>query len=68
MVVNVFVLTENCDKALTEFHTDPNAAVFLLSLRSGGAGLTLVAANHVVLCEPCIDSQVEAQARPPMNM
>ncbi len=49
-------------KALDKFSTDDNTTVFLLSTRSGAAGLTLTAANHVYIMEPCLNSALELQA------
>jgi len=50
------------NSALDVFGTDPECRVFLLSLRVGGAGLTLVAANHVFLLEPSLDPGIAQQA------
>jgi hypothetical protein len=44
------------------FAEDPAVKVFLLSLKAGAAGLTLTAANRVVLLEPALDPAVEQQA------
>ena len=57
------VPTKKRDQFVREFQstvsTDP--AVFAISLLSGGVGLTLTAASHVFLMEPCMDPSVEAQ-------
>lgn len=45
-----------------EFKTDPSIACFLLHARSEAAGLTLVNATHVYLCEPLVNSGLEVQA------
>lgn len=37
--------------ALEKFQFDDEIAVFLLSLRSGSVGLTLTAANHLIMME-----------------
>jgi len=39
--------------ALEAFRTDANKTVFLISLRSGGVGLNLTTASHVVLLVGC---------------
>jgi hypothetical protein len=41
---------------------DPNASVFLLSLRAAGTGLNLTTASYVVLYDPWWNPAVEAQA------
>ncbi len=44
------------------FQTDPARRVFLISLKAGGYGLNLTAADHVILVEPWWNPAVEAQA------
>ncbi len=44
------------------FHEDPNAQVFLLSLRAGGTGLTLTPADVVILFDPWWNPMAEQQA------
>jgi SNF2 family DNA or RNA helicase len=44
------------------FQTDPKARVFLISLKAGGYGLNLTAADHVMLMDPWWNPAVEAQA------
>lgn len=39
-------------RALEQFKTDPSVRVFIISLRSGGVGLNLTAASHVMLMDP----------------
>ncbi|GFR52459.1 hypothetical protein Agub_g15034 [Astrephomene gubernaculifera] len=48
--------------AVKAFLNDDSCRVFLLSLRQGAAGLTLVRANHVFLLEPSLDPAIEQQA------
>jgi len=48
-------------EALIDFQAG-KAKVFLLSLRTGAVGLTLTAANHLVLLEPALSKAVELQA------
>ena len=47
---------------VVQFKNDPSIAVFMLNSRSQSAGLTLVAARHVILVEPLLYHGVEAQA------
>eukprot|EP00479_Gromia_sphaerica_P004879 TRINITY_DN1577_c1_g1_i1.p2 TRINITY_DN1577_c1_g1~~TRINITY_DN1577_c1_g1_i1.p2 ORF type:complete len:143 (+),score=32.37 TRINITY_DN1577_c1_g1_i1:1716-2144(+) len=49
-------------KALEAFQNDPPTTVFLLSVRCGAVGLTLTAANHVYMLEPCLNLALERQA------
>ena len=44
------------------FQTDPSVKVFLISLKAGGYGLNLTAADHVMLMDPWWNPAVEAQA------
>jgi superfamily II DNA or RNA helicase len=44
------------------FQQEPNASVFLLSLRAAGTGLNLTTASYVVLYDPWWNPAVEAQA------
>lgn len=44
------------------FQTDPNRKVFLISLKAGGYGLNLTAADHVILLDPWWNPAVESQA------
>ena len=44
------------------FEDDPEACVFLISLKAGGTGLNLTAASYVVLLDPWWNPAVEAQA------
>jgi SNF2 family DNA or RNA helicase len=45
-----------------KFQTDPQRKVFLISLKAGGYGLNLTAADHVILLDPWWNPAVEAQA------
>lgn len=45
-----------------QFQNDPDVRAFLISLKAGGAGLNLTAANFVVLFDPWWNPAVEAQA------
>ncbi|MCI0704258.1 MAG: DEAD/DEAH box helicase [Planctomycetia bacterium] len=44
------------------FQTDPNCRLFLISLKAGGVGLNLTAAEYVFLLDPWWNPAVEAQA------
>jgi len=44
------------------FQTDPNVSLFLISLKAGGLGLNLTAAEYVFLLDPWWNPAVEAQA------
>jgi superfamily II DNA or RNA helicase len=44
------------------FQTDPSCALFLISLKAGGVGLNLTAAEYVFLLDPWWNPAVEAQA------
>jgi len=49
-------------KAVDRFQTDPDCPVFLISLKAGGLGLNLTAADYVFLLDPWWNPAVEAQA------
>jgi SNF2 family DNA or RNA helicase len=54
--------TKDRQEVVNAFQNDPNAAVFLLSLRAAGTGLNLTTASYVVLYDPWWNPAVEAQA------
>ena len=54
--------TENRGELVQQFQEHPGEAVFLISLRAGGFGLNLTAANYVVLFDPWWNPAVENQA------
>jgi SNF2 family DNA or RNA helicase len=54
--------TKGRAKVIKEFNNEPGAAVFLLSLKAGGAGLNLASASYVVLFDPWWNPAVENQA------
>ncbi len=54
--------TKNRQETVNQFQEDPNAAVFLLSLRAAGTGLNLTTASYVILYDPWWNPAVEAQA------
>ncbi len=54
--------TRNRDVPISQFQEDPDTKVFLLSLRAGGVGINLTAADYVILLDPWWNPAVEAQA------
>lgn len=54
--------SENRSEIVRNFQEDPNASVFLISLKAGGAGLNLTAASYVILYDPWWNPAVENQA------
>ena len=54
--------TKDRQTVVQAFQSDPNASVFLLSLRAAGTGLNLTTASYVVLYDPWWNPAVEAQA------
>jgi SNF2 family DNA or RNA helicase len=47
---------------VARFQTDPGCLLFLVSLKAGGLGLNLTAAEYVFLLDPWWNPAVEAQA------
>jgi SNF2 family DNA or RNA helicase len=54
--------THNRAERVERFQNDPNVPVFLISLKAGGLGLNLTAAEYVYLLDPWWNPAVEAQA------
>jgi superfamily II DNA or RNA helicase len=54
--------TRDREARVTRFQTDPACPVFLVSLKAGGLGLNLTAAEYVFLLDPWWNPAVEAQA------
>jgi SNF2 family DNA or RNA helicase len=54
--------TRNREKVVTEFKTDENISVFLISLKAGGVGLNLTEASYCFILDPWWNPAVEAQA------
>ena len=54
--------TRDRQKVVGEFQEDPECKVFLVSLKAGGVGLNLTAAEYVYLLDPWWNPAVEAQA------
>lgn len=54
--------TTNRQKVIDEFQTDPDNHVFLISLKAGGVGLNLTAADYVFILDPWWNPAAENQA------
>jgi len=54
--------TRNRKERVERFQTDPDCPLFLISLKAGGQGLNLTAADNVFLLDPWWNPAVEAQA------
>ena len=54
--------TRNRGAVVERFQTAPEGCVFLISLKAGGAGLNLTAADYVFLMDPWWNPAAEAQA------
>lgn len=54
--------TRNRQRVVDEFQNEAGAAVFLISLKAGGYGLNLTAADMVIHLDPWWNPAVEAQA------
>ncbi|MFP4013115.1 MAG: SNF2-related protein, partial [Chitinispirillaceae bacterium] len=54
--------TRNRKKHVDRFQDDPECSVFLISLKAGGTGLNLTAAEYVFILDPWWNPAVEAQA------
>jgi len=54
--------TKDREQVVDKFQNDPETTLFLISLKAGGAGLNLTAADHVFLFDPWWNQAVENQA------
>ncbi len=54
--------TQNREQAVEQFQNDPATKIFLISLRAGGVGLNLTAADYVIIYDPWWNPAVEMQA------
>lgn len=54
--------TRDREKRVERFQNDPDCGLFLISLKAGGLGLNLTAADYVFLLDPWWNPAVEAQA------
>ncbi len=54
--------TKDREKVVVAFQEDPSISLFLISLKAGGVGLNLTAADYVFLLDPWWNDAVERQA------
>jgi superfamily II DNA or RNA helicase len=54
--------TKKRDEQIQKFQNSPDVKVFLLSLKAGGVGINLTAADYVILFDPWWNPAVETQA------
>jgi superfamily II DNA or RNA helicase len=54
--------TQNREEVVKKFQEDPEAKIFLISLKAGGVGLNLTKADYVLLYDPWWNEAVERQA------
>ena len=54
--------TKNREEIVRTFQEDPEVSLFLISLKAGGVGLNLTAADYVFLYDPWWNDAVEQQA------
>jgi SNF2 family DNA or RNA helicase len=54
--------TRNRQAPIDRFQNDPSVGAFLISLKAGGTGLNLTAADYVFILDPWWNPAVEAQA------
>lgn len=54
--------TRNRGQKVEHFQSDPDCRLFLISLKAGGLGLNLTAADYVFILDPWWNPAVEAQA------
>ena len=54
--------TRRRQERVERFQTDPDCRLFLISLKAGGVGLNLTAADYVFILDPWWNPAVEAQA------
>lgn len=52
----------NREKIVTSFQGDPECRIFLISMKAGGVGLNLTAADYVFILDPWWNPAVEMQA------
>lgn len=54
--------TKNREEVVTRFQNDPSQCLFFISLKAGGVGLNLTAADYVYLYDPWWNEAIEEQA------
>ncbi|MBP8958907.1 MAG: DEAD/DEAH box helicase [Bacteroidales bacterium] len=63
--INFSILTgasRNRDRIINDFQKDPSNKIFLISLKAGGLGLNLTAADYVFILDPWWNPAAELQA------
>jgi SNF2 family DNA or RNA helicase len=55
--------TEDRQKTVDDFNSDPNQFVFLISTKAGGVGLNITSANKVVIFDPNWNPSYDLQAQ-----
>jgi SNF2 family DNA or RNA helicase len=55
-------ITHDRKKEIDEFQTDPEKKIFLISLKAGGVGLNLTAADYIFILDPWWNPAAEDQA------
>ncbi len=54
--------TQNRGEVVRSFQQDPNKRIFLISIKAGGLGLNLTAADYVFITDPWWNTAIEDQA------
>jgi non-specific serine/threonine protein kinase len=54
--------TRNRDELIARFQRSQQSCIFFISLKAGGTGINLTAADYVFICDPWWNPQVERQA------
>lgn len=54
--------TKDRERVVNQFQDDPETSFFLISLKAGGTGLNLTAADHVLIFDPWWNEAAEKQA------
>ncbi|HPF94060.1 MAG TPA: C-terminal helicase domain-containing protein, partial [Tenuifilaceae bacterium] len=54
--------TRNRQQVVDRFQNDPNTQLFLISIKAGGVGLNLTAADYILVLDPWWNPAVENQA------
>ncbi|GJJ70612.1 E3 ubiquitin-protein ligase SHPRH [Entomortierella parvispora] len=61
-MIGMVKLQGNLNSAVKQFKENKNKHVFMLHAKSQSAGLTLIDATHVFICEPLVNPVLQAQA------
>lgn len=54
---------EKRSNVISQFYSEPNKRILLISMKAGNSGLTLTCANHVIIVDPFWNPYVEEQAQ-----